>query len=228
MELRLAFFMASLVLKPTINSASTILGYETHVKFLFRAQGCDPEDYSTAFLSQVRSGIRKSYTRQGDKRRALLLPRYMNSLNNKHATLQKEKLRFATILAFIGMLRPHTFPQLKLQSFTLVMRDELSVPLCSQPWVGLGRRPILGFYISFTSKTMADAKAYYPQLSSPPGPYSSMCPVNALMALVKKQAIKKGFLATLGRGSTLEKYLQRITNNATPISPCALRIGGRT
>ena len=143
----------------------------------------------------------------------------MDSLNNKHATLQKEKLRFATILAFIGMLRPHTFPQLKLQSFTLVMREELLVPLCSQPWVGLGRRPILGFYISFTSKTMADAKAYYPQVSSP---------VNALLALVKKQAIKKGFLATLGRGSTLEKYLQRITDNPTPISPYALRIGGRT
>ena len=41
-ELYLAFFMASLVLKPTISSASTVLGYETHCKYLFRAEGCDP------------------------------------------------------------------------------------------------------------------------------------------------------------------------------------------
>ena len=41
-ELYLAFFMASLVLKPTITSASTVLGYETHCKYLFRAEGCDP------------------------------------------------------------------------------------------------------------------------------------------------------------------------------------------
>ena len=32
-ELTLAFFMAYLVLKPTIKKASTILNYETHVKY---------------------------------------------------------------------------------------------------------------------------------------------------------------------------------------------------
>lgn len=32
-ELTLAFFMAHLLLKPTINKASTILNYETHVKY---------------------------------------------------------------------------------------------------------------------------------------------------------------------------------------------------
>ena len=41
-ELYLAFFMASLVLKPSISSASTVLGYETHCKYLFRTEGCDP------------------------------------------------------------------------------------------------------------------------------------------------------------------------------------------
>ena len=41
-ELYLSFFMASLVLKTTISSASTVLGYETHCKYLFRTEGCDP------------------------------------------------------------------------------------------------------------------------------------------------------------------------------------------
>ena len=42
-ELNLAFFMAFLILEPTINKASTILNYETHVKYLFRTEGCPVE-----------------------------------------------------------------------------------------------------------------------------------------------------------------------------------------
>ena len=41
-ELYLAFFMASLVMKPTISSASTIFGYACHCKYWFRSEGCDP------------------------------------------------------------------------------------------------------------------------------------------------------------------------------------------
>ena len=55
-----------------------------------------------------------------------------------------------------------------------------------------------------------------------------MCPVNALLDLWKTLEIKKGFLASLGRGASLEKYLRRITGNPTPVAPYALRIGGRT
>ena len=39
-ELNLAFFMAFLILEPSITKASTILGYETHVKYLFKTEGC--------------------------------------------------------------------------------------------------------------------------------------------------------------------------------------------
>ena len=42
-ELNLAFFMAFLLLEPSINKASTILGYETHVKYLFKSEGCPEE-----------------------------------------------------------------------------------------------------------------------------------------------------------------------------------------
>ena len=37
-ELYLAFYIAYLVLKPTVNKATTILAYEGHVKYFFREQ----------------------------------------------------------------------------------------------------------------------------------------------------------------------------------------------
>ena len=42
-ELNLAFFMAFLLLEPSITKASTILGYETHVKYMFKTEGCPEE-----------------------------------------------------------------------------------------------------------------------------------------------------------------------------------------
>ena len=42
-ELTLAFFIAFLLLEPKINKATTILGYETHVKYRFKEEGC-PEN----------------------------------------------------------------------------------------------------------------------------------------------------------------------------------------
>ena len=39
-ELNLAFNIAFLLLEPTDRKASTILGYETHVKSWFRSEGC--------------------------------------------------------------------------------------------------------------------------------------------------------------------------------------------
>ena len=39
-ELNLAFFIAFLVLKPRITKANTILGYTSHVKYVFKEEGC--------------------------------------------------------------------------------------------------------------------------------------------------------------------------------------------
>ena len=60
-ELYLSFYVAFLILKPTITKASTILNYEGHVKYFFREQGCDPELYKTPFLKQIRRGIKKCF-----------------------------------------------------------------------------------------------------------------------------------------------------------------------
>ena len=40
--------------------------------------------------------------------------------------------------------------------------------------------------------------------------------------------IKPGFLASHGKGAALMKYLQTLVSCKSPVSPYALRIGGRT
>ena len=126
-ELTLAFFMAHLVLKPTIKKASTILCYETHVKWMFRREGCDPEEYQTPFLQQVRTGLKKTLPSKRDSRSALILPVYLK-LQLFHMTTSRDLmlLKFAVIIGFVGMLRPHTFDQLTRLSFMLVVKDEQS------------------------------------------------------------------------------------------------------
>ena len=79
-KLYLAFFMAHLVLKPSIKVGSTIAGYVVHVKYGFRAAGCEPSIYDTAFLRQVKKGVEKSFPSGPDKRQPFLLPQYMNQL----------------------------------------------------------------------------------------------------------------------------------------------------
>ena len=105
-EMSLAFFIAYLVLKPTITSASTILGYEGHVKYMFREDGCDPVEYQTPFLSQIRRGVENVFPQQPDSRRAFLLPKYLqNPVLNDIFSRQKVLARLITILSFTGMLR---------------------------------------------------------------------------------------------------------------------------
>ena len=101
--------MAHLVLDPRISSSNTILGYETHVKYMFREEGCDPADYNTPFLGQVRKGIRNTLPEVGDKRRAFVQPLYLGKEAFLFAyTKARRLLRFATMLGFTGILRPHT------------------------------------------------------------------------------------------------------------------------
>ena len=122
-ELSLAFFMATLVLKPTIKVGSTVLSYETHVKWMFRKEGCHPGEYRTPFLRQIRRGVRKMLPSRRDMRAAFLLPRWVFTPTFTDADSKSQYLvRFATVIGFVGMLRPHTFSQLQPLSFTLIVR----------------------------------------------------------------------------------------------------------
>lgn len=49
-ELNLAFFIVSLLLMPSIAVGKTIVANESHVKYMFRSEGCREEAFITPFL----------------------------------------------------------------------------------------------------------------------------------------------------------------------------------
>ena len=77
MELSLAFFVAVMVLDVLPKAASTMHGYLVHVKYHFRAAGCDPELFESVFLRQVLRGMDKSFPTDKDKRTAFLPLEYI-------------------------------------------------------------------------------------------------------------------------------------------------------
>ena len=228
--------MAFLILKPSITKATTVLGYAGHVKYFFREHGCDDMEYKTPFLAQLRRGIQNTYPKQANKRTAFLLPHFVKTSDflepgSKPANL----VRVATVCGFIGMLRPHTFTQLQPSSFSFVLKNEQvlqpPVPITSfrkylnnLPKAG----DMLGFYVTFKSKTMPVARAYFPNLRSSCSALSVMYPLSMLLAVAKMDWIHPNFLKRCGRGDTLGKYLKLLANSEDPVSPYALRIGGRT
>ena len=237
-ELNLAFFMAFLLLEPKITAAGTILGYESHVKYQFKEEGCEEYVYSTPFLKQVRKGIRNTLPGKADRRGALLLPLltaegYFNPPDSNELSL----LRFATIIGFVGMLRPHTFRQLKPSSFTLVtytgrctVMPKGMTSFRSQLSESRRRGRILGFYIDFQSKTMRNARAYLPSLCSRGNntKLAAMCPVRALIEITKRGLVKGFFLRKTTKRKFLSNYLKNILGSEDPVALYALRIGGRT
>ena len=227
--------MAYLILKPTITKGSTILAYEGHVKYLLREQGCSPDAYKTPF-GQIRKGIQNVFPAKADKREAFFLPLYykhpsFSSPRSKVAHLSS----FATVLGFFGMLRPHIFTALGPQSFVFVLKDGSQVQHTSrsrpfqQRLASLPQSAkVLGFLIRFKSKTMLDARSYYPNLGSSLPAYNQICPVRLLKDVGNRVWIVTGILKSIGKGVPLKTNLQQLVSSKTPVSPYALRIGGRT
>ena len=237
-ELNLAFFMAFLLLEPTVNKASTILNYETHVKYLFRTEGCPVEIWDTPFLGQIRRGLKNTLPSSKDGRRPLLLPEIMFRPEFLNVVSSEQRLlRFATILGFIGMLRPHSLETLEPSDFYVITKagDEIRMPRNQIEFRDLWARMvmakrILGFYIKFRSKTMNEARAYFPTLSAVETQmeFSLICPVSALTDISRRGLMSRGFLKALNKQKRLTHYLQYISRVEKYIAPYALRIGGRT
>ena len=237
-ELTLAFFMAFLLLRPRITTAGTILNYESHVKSKFQGEGCPVEAYQTPFLRKIRRGIKNTLPSKVDKRGALLLPLLIgNRAFQMDDSKEDSLLRFATIIGFIGMLRPHTFAQLVPKSITVVTLGGRCQAMPNnkgqfqRALAAIRRREgILGFHITFQSKTMREARAYLPSLCSRSSNsrLTMMCPVKALIQLANRGLVSGHFLQKCTKRSKLATYLQRIVGSTTSVAPYALRIGGRT
>ena len=118
-------------------------------------------------------------------------------------------LRFEIIIGFIGMLRPHIFPQLLPSSFPLMVRDGYCLVVTRPINATKTMMPHalnlhqdcfgnIGFQIDFKAKTRGEARAYFPHLPDANTYYSQMCPVEALRKLFRKDCLskrkfKKGF-----------------------------------
>ena len=238
-ELNLAFFMPFLLLEPHISSANTILGYESHVKYNFREEGCEEYEYTTPFLKQVRRGVRNTLPEKADKRGALLLP-LLTLTRDSFQTRTDDincLLHFTVVIGFLGMLRPHTFAQLRPSSLSIVTYKGTCINMPGNKEIfrsclkevrrGEG---VLGFYVDFQSKTMRNARAYFPSLSSRSSNTNivAICPVRALIAIVNRGLVKGYFLRPVTKGKHLPKYLQQLAGSESPVAAYTLRIGGRT
>ena len=134
-ELNLAFYIAFLLLEPNITAASTILNYETHVKYKFKAEGCPETAWGTPFLKQVRKGLKNTLPSSPDRRAPLLLPSVMGSPRFTNVNSEEQRLlRFVTIIGFMGILRPHSIEQLSPDSFTMVLQSGDRIPMPADPW----------------------------------------------------------------------------------------------
>ena len=237
-ELNLAFYIAFLLLKPSITTAGTILGYECHVKNAFRENGCTEYEYSAQYLKQIRRGVKNTLPAKADKRGALLLP----LLTMRTSFLQEDEperclLQFMTSIGFIAMLRPHVFEQLRPDSFTLVTYTGRLITMPRNPILFRQtltavrmERSILGFFIDYRSKTMINARSYLPSLSTRESqtPLVKMCPVRGLIKLTAMGLVKRNFLKKVHMKNKLPKYLQELCDRNSPVATYALRIGGRT
>ena len=146
-------------------------------------------------------------------------------------------LKFATIMGFIGMMRPHSLVALRPESFHVVTVTGIVLPMPSQPqqfydclFGSLYKQELLGFYVEFRSKTMAKARAHFPYLSicNVPNEISRICPVRALVDIAQRDRVRETFLRGLNKKRRLTKYLKNLSGVEQDIAPYALRIGGRT
>ena len=204
------------------------------MQYKFREDGCDPGCYNTPFLNQVRCGVKNIFPQHPDARKPFLLPKYLTSSVYTAVSTRKGIVpRFAAILGFIGMLRPHTFTSLKASSLCFIRRkggsviQETSEAALRNRLRFISPREVLGFYINFKSKTMNCAWAYFPNLSSPKSNYAAMCPVKEIMELIGREYLRGAFLKDISSNS-LAKYLQDVSSSSDRVPLYALRIGGRT
>ena len=121
------------------------------------------------------------------------------------------------------MLRPHTFNQLTPCSLSFVTKSGPpikaqagSVRLLKTLRGSWAYGDIMGVCITFTSKTQARATAYFPNLSQPSCPYSTMCPVAALLNVFNKGWLTSGFLKLYGKGDRFKTSLKTLTTWKSP------------
>ena len=163
----------------------------------------------------MRKGLQNTLPATADSRAPLLLPLIMTTPEFTTAHTDEQKLlRFASILGFIGMMRPHSLEALSPASFTLVTQGGRTISMPAQPSCFAERlkeirttQRILGFYVEFRSKTKAQARAHFPSLTRGRlySQFAWICPVTALIDITTRGLLKKHFLKPLNKKMRLTK-----------------------
>ena len=189
-------------------------------------------------MRQLRKGLKNTLPDSPDKRLPLLLPLVMhNPYFTQTNSTEESILQCATILGFLGMMRPHSLEALGPASFYLVLDNGTIIPMPDQPQrfreillAAWGGGVMAGAFAVFKSKTMSTARAHFPNLSRHAGhsSISTICPILSLAAIANRGLMKKYFLKPINKKKRLTMYLQRLTGLQQYISPYAMRIGGRT
>ena len=102
-ELALAFFAAHLALQPTITRGTTVAAYLSHVRTLWRRNGCPKSCLTSKFVALVTRGIHRALPAIPDDRSAFLLLDCRPPRDFLHPTTAPLfRLKCATVLAFLA------------------------------------------------------------------------------------------------------------------------------
>ena len=243
-ELALAFFAAHLALQPTITRGTTVASYLSHVRTLWRHNGCPKSHLTSEFVALVTRGIHRALPATPDDRCAFLLldchppPDFLQP-----SSAPLFRLKFATVLGFFGMLRISAITLLKPLAIILVAASGRQTLLTQIPVAaafGICRQYI-GFFYRFRGKSTPvggpPQAAYFPKICDIAPTFSPFCPLLLLSKMHSRGMFlrPRQLIFPTGFGpDTLCPYLMflarvnRLTVDIRLLKTHSLRIGGHT
>ena len=226
----MCFFAADLFRNKANFRATTVRNYVGHIRSLWARSGAALSPFDQTVLNRILRGVRALRPNTSDSRVAFLLPHYRLPrifLN----PCSKDQLIFkaAVILGFFGMFRFSTFEKLNAQAIILVDRQGREIQLTTECQNLLYSPQLAGFYLNFSSKCHANARAYC-TLKHLPTTWRTLCPLTILQHLAKNNMLFHAEIFPRKRLSSkaLGSYMTYLARSSTPFTPHSLRIGGHT
>lgn len=227
----MCFFAADLFRNKANFRATTVRNYVGHIRSLWARSGAALSPFDQTVLNRILRGVRALRPNTSDSRVAFLLPHYrlprifLNPCSKDHLIFKA-----AVILGFFGMFRFSTFEKLNAQAIILVDRQGREIQLTTECQNLLYSPQLAGFYLNFSSKCHANARAYYCTLKHLPTTWRTLCPLTILQHLAKNNMLFHAEIFPRKRLSSkaLGSYMTYLARSSTPFTPHSLRIGGHT
>ena len=235
----LSFYIAYLFRLSSINAASTIINYATHLRTSWARMGVLLTDFDSSVFCDMKKGVKRLLPKKPDSRPAFLLPHY--HLPRIFLTPMKQShilLKTAVIWGFLGMFRFATYQKLGVSNLVVVGRNGKEYRVQSGSFNELSfyflQRGAIGFYFRFSDKYHPIAYAFFCRLDHLPECWSKLCPVRALLMIARSGYLKgKFFPPRVITARNLRDFMRfvggmRRLGAAYQFTPHSLRIGGHT